>query len=773
MLKNILGDPPLKNKNSSLHRPITVAALLALYTSTTVCVAAETNTKNTPTEMDELVVWGDQKESAQAGYTSPVSSLNQEDLKSINMATTEDAVKYEPSIVIRRRFIGDSNGTLGLRGSNMFQTSRSMVFADGVPLHYLLQSRWNGAPRWTMVSSSEIAQVDVVYGPFSAEYGGNAMGGVVLIETKIPQKQEFHFDGMMFSQSFDDYGFDDTVNGYKGFMSYGDKIGDMSLYMSFNHLDNESQPQTFRDSGFGGTPTTTVTGGILGNNSVGDSRMFYGDTGVVDTVTDNYKVKLGYDFDNWSALLNLAYEDRNSSNIGNSYVQDSLGNTIWSGTDDQGLDIFTINGSKIGASEKERNSLNVGLRLKGDLSESTQMEVNLSSFDVSKDETRSSSLNPNDPLFTGTGKITDFGDTGWQTAEAKWTIDDIGTDGLTVIAGVRHEAYKLNINVYDSANYASGTKDVLRDSSGGESSISAAFTQLNWELNELWDTSFGLRYESWSSSNGYYDQDGSAITDLVYTPSRSEEQLSPKFSLGHKPANDWIVRYSLAQAYRFPIVEEMYSQYEAYSNKSLANPDLKPENGLHHNIMIEHGLDNGYLRVNLYTENIKDVIESQKDVITDVKTFIPVDEVRTTGLEFIANVNKVLIDDLDIRFNVAYTDSEIISNAIDTTIVGNRFPRMPKWRSNLLATYHISSVWDVSGSLQYASNSFGRLDNTDTESNVYGAQDSYTRLGMKTNYHLSTRSRIAFGIDNLTNEVAYVAHPWPGRTLYVTASFDM
>lgn len=691
------------------------------------------------------------------------------------MATTEDAVKYEPSIVIRRRFIGDSNGTLGLRGSNMFQTSRSMVFADGVPLHYLLQSRWNGAPRWTMVSSSEIAQVDVVYGPFSAEYGGNAMGGVVLIETKIPQKQEFHFDGMLFSQSFDDYGFDDSVNGYKGFMSYGDKIGDLSMYMSYNHLDNESQPQSFRDSSISGTSATNVTGGIIGNDSRGNTRVFYGDTGAVDTTTDNYKIKLGYDFENWSALLNLAFEDRNSDNIGNSYVRDNLGNTVWSGTVDQDGDVFTINGSKIGASEKERNSLNVGLRLKGDLSDSTQMEVNLSSFDVSKDETSTSLLNPNDPLYTGEGKITDFGDTGWQTAEAKWIFDDVGVDGLNVIAGVRHEAYKLNINVYDSTNHTLGTKDVLKDSSGGESSIAAAFTQFNWELDEVWDTSFGLRYESWKSSNGYYDQDSSAVTDLVSTPSRSEDMVSPKFSVGHKPADDWIVRYSLAKAYRFPIVEELYSQYEAYSNKSLANPDLQPEDGLHHNIMIEHGLADGYLRVNLYRENIENVIESQTDTSgpVDVRTFVPVDEVQTTGLEFIANVRKVLIDDLDIRFNVANTDSEILRNAADPGIVGNRFPRMPEWRSNLLATYHISTVWDLSGSMQFASDSFGRLDNTDNEDNVYGAQDSYTRLGVKTIYRLSTQSSVSFGIDNLTDEVAYVAHPWPGRTIYVTASYDM
>lgn len=183
------------------------------------------------TKLDDIVVWGQVPASQQVGYTSPTSTLKQQDLAAINMATTEDAVKYEPSITIRRRFIGDANGTLGIRGSNMFQTSRSMVFADGVPLHYFLESRWNGAPRWTMVSASEIAAANVVYGPFSAEYGGNAMGGVVTMETKIPQKREFHIDGSLFSQDFSAYKYDGRLNGFKGFASYGDKIGDLSVYL--------------------------------------------------------------------------------------------------------------------------------------------------------------------------------------------------------------------------------------------------------------------------------------------------------------------------------------------------------------------------------------------------------------------------------------------------------------------------------------------------------------------------------------------------------------
>ena len=741
--------------------------------------AAEKDSTVEAPAMDSIVIWGEQKDSEQAGYTSPVSTLKPEDLASINMATTEDAVKYEPSVVIRRRFIGDSNGTLGMRGSNMFQTSRSMVFADGVPLHYLLESRWNGAPRWTMVSSSEIAQVDVVYGPFSAEYSGNSMGGVVLIETKIPQKQEFHIDGMFFSQSFKDYGFDDDVNGFKGFMSYGDKIGNLSVYLSYNRLDNESQPQSFYSNSISDTSSSTAaTGGLVGNNSKGVTKMFFGDSGVVETTTNNYKVKLGYDFGNWSALLNVAYEDRNSENVGNSYIRDASGNTIWSGEVTQNGQTYTVKSSSLKASELERDSLNLGLRLKGDLSATTQMEVNISSFEVLRDQTRTSTLNPQDSDFTGAGEIEDYGDTGWQTYDAKWTLDELGVEGLSMVTGIRHEAYKLNIDVYSSDNYTQGSKDTLTDSSGGESSLTAAFAQFNLEINEYWDSSFGIRYESWKSNNGYYADDDTSTTqlDLVQTPSRSINRVSPKFSIGLKPADDWIMRYSLAKAYRFPIVEELYSQYEAYTSESIANPDLEPENGLHHNIMIERGLEHGYMRVNLYRENIKNVIESQTTTLdggSSIRTFVPVDEVETTGIEFIANVNKVFVNELDIRFNVAYTDSEIISNAANRTYEGKRFPRMPEWRSNLLATYHLSNVWNVSGSLQYASDSFGQLDNSDTEDNVYGAQDSYTRWGLKTTYQLNKKASIGMGVDNLTNEVAYVAHPWPGRTVYLNASYDM
>lgn len=733
--------------------------------------------------LEEVRVWGGKQSTGDAGYVSPTSLLTAEDMIAINAATTEDLVKFEPSLVIRRRFIGDSNGTLGVRGSNMFQTARSMVFADGVPLHYLLQSRWSGAPRWTMVSASEIAQIEVIYGPFSAEYSGNAMGGVVLIETAIPQEREFRFDTSYFNQQFNAYGFDDNVDGFKAFASYGDKIGDTSLYFSVNHLSNTAQPQTFRDSTFTSSDgDDSVSGALTGNDSRGRARYWYGDTGVVETETNNFKLKIGHEFGAVESLLNIAFEDRHSENVGQSYIRDISGNMLWSGNDHiQDGQAFSINSGRLNASELDRESLSIGLRLKADVGEQSRIEANLNTFSILKDESRGSALNPADPNFTPAGQISEYNDSGWNTAEVKFVSEDFLTPGLELISGLRYEAYELNLDVFNSDNYLAGVKNEFTSRFGGETSIFAAYLQANWQITEQWDAAFGLRHESFESQNGYYDEDtpDTANFDLVYIPSESKTALSPKFSVGYRPQENWLFRYSLAKAFRFPIAEELFSQYEAYNTVAFSNPDLEPEEGLHHNVMIDRSFDHGYVRVNVFQESVENAIESQTDSSTNVRSFVPIDEVDVKGVEFIVNKTNALVDGLDLRFNVTWTDAEIVDNSTaegenpENSIEGNVYPRMPKWRSNLLVTWHFTEQWDLSANLQYASDSYGRISNDDTEDNVYGAQDAYTRLGVKTSYKFDEHWLFSLGIDNLTNDVDYVAHPWPGRTLYLNASFEM
>ena len=45
-------------------------------------------------------------------------------------------------------------------------------------------------------------------------------------------------------------------------------------------------------------------------------------------------------------------------------------------------------------------------------------------------------------------------------------------------------------------------------------------------------------------------------------------------------------------------------------------------------------------------------------------------------------------------------------------------------------------------------------------------------VGLKSTYRMGSGVSLGLGIDNITDEAAYVAHPWPGRTIYANFSYD-
>lgn len=104
------------------------------------------------------------------------ASISTEVLDRLNMPTSEDALRYLPNLNVRQRYIGDRNAALEARGMSNIQSARGLVLADGVILSNLLGSDHANSPRWSMVLPEEIERIDVIYGPYSALYSGNAMG---------------------------------------------------------------------------------------------------------------------------------------------------------------------------------------------------------------------------------------------------------------------------------------------------------------------------------------------------------------------------------------------------------------------------------------------------------------------------------------------------------------------------------------------------------------------------------------------------------------------
>lgn len=167
------------------------------------------------------------------------------DLQKLNLATTVSALRNLPNIFIRERFIGDKNAPVGIRGTSNRQTGRTLVIADGILLSNFLGTGFGNSPRWFLIAPEEIAKVAVIYGPFSALYAGNSIGGTVLFTTKEPDRTESSAKAQYFTHSFNEYATHDDLHGSNAFLSAGGRSGNFTYYAFLNHCDNLSASTIF------------------------------------------------------------------------------------------------------------------------------------------------------------------------------------------------------------------------------------------------------------------------------------------------------------------------------------------------------------------------------------------------------------------------------------------------------------------------------------------------------------------------------------------------
>src|SRR6187551_3338354 len=166
--------------------------------------------------------------------------------RTVNATDAEDALKYLPSLNVRKRYVGDfDHAVLASRASGTQNSARSLVYADGILLSNLLGNGATFTPRWGLVTPEEIERVDVLYGPFSAAFPGNSVGAVVDYVTRMPEELEMHAKLSSFGQDFEIYGSKDRFVGWQASASAGDRSGNFSWWLNFNHLDSDGQPLSF------------------------------------------------------------------------------------------------------------------------------------------------------------------------------------------------------------------------------------------------------------------------------------------------------------------------------------------------------------------------------------------------------------------------------------------------------------------------------------------------------------------------------------------------
>ncbi|WP_211472873.1 TonB-dependent receptor [Collimonas humicola] len=710
----------------------------------------------------------------------PASSerITAEQLQNLNVVNTEDALKYMPNMAIRKRFIGDENATMSVRGNGTSQTARGLVYADGLLLSNLLGNTHSFPPRWSMVFPEDIAQVDVVYGPFSALYPGNSMGATVAITTKMPTRLEAMLKTQVFSQQFKLFGVDGHFDGNKSTAAIGNKVGDLSFLLGIDHLSNAGQPFVYasqpRSTQAAGAAAIPVTGAYSYTDPNGAPATIFGVNaeGAERALQDQFKFKAAYDITpTLQAGFTFGYWRQQVSNSTQTFLRDAKGNPVYSGLVNIGGYQYKLPESFFAPAASESENQLYGLTLKSRNASGWNYSAIASYFDVAKSISRSA----NSALAGNPGGVATFGDgSGWKTLDlaADYKPAAVAAGSHWPTFGYHYDNYFLENTTYNLSNWRrSDGSDSFNNAFAGKTETQALFAQDAWQLNQLWKLTYGLRYEDWRAYDGARAVTGSARRYA----DRSLSYWSPKAALSYKAGSDLTLRFSSGRAYRFPTVSELFQGSLTGSTLVNNDPNLKPENDLAKELSAEWAHFNGLLRMSLFEDDVKNTLFSQTNttVFPNVSSIQNIDRVRSRGIELSYAAEDVLLRGLDLSASVGYTRSIILENSKNPATVGKNFYRIPLWRSNLVGSYRISEQATATLAGRYSGRQYNTLTNSDVNPDTFGGTSSFLVFDSKLTFRPDRHTELGIGVDNLTNRRYYVYYPYPGRTFYLEAKVSL
>jgi len=715
-----------------------------------------------PSPLPGVTVTGTSSALETPAFPASVATVDAANVQTrINAVDVEDAAKYLPSLFIRKRNYGDTQPVLATRTWGVGSSARTLVYVDDILISALIANNNTiGAPRWGVVSPEEIGSITMLYGPFSAAYAGNSIGGVMHIDTRVPDKTEFTVEQTEALQSFGQYRTKGDYPTSQTSATFGGREGDFSWFVGANLQNSFSQPLSYVTAA---TPPAGTSGAIIASNKLGQPADVLGAGGLLHTLMTSLDGKFTYDFAPWLHATYLVGYWRNDANSkAQTYLVDADGKATFGGANG-----FASNTYKL-----DEEHLMQGLALKTDSGGAWDGEAVVSYYDFLRDRQLSPAAVGSGTAFSDNGRRADLGGTNWATLDLKgiWRPQRVGA-GQEITFGLHADQYTLKNPTWNTTAWQEGASATSLFTAGrGKTDTQALWMQDAWAFAPDWVATLGLRYETWRASDGFNLSAGTAIRQ----PNATADGFSPKATLQWNVAADWHLRASLARAIRFPTVGELYQIVSTGSTFVSPNPDLRPERARSGEIALERDLDGGSLRVSLFQENTRNALVAQTATLESAPvpvSFVQnVGEIRNRGVEFVLQKNDVLVRGLQVSGSVTLVDSTILSDpsfasSAGTTATGKHAPNVPRWRATAVATYEPDAHWAFTLAGRYSGKQYSTLDNTDNTANVFGAFDKFLVFDARVHYKISEQWSAAVGIDNLTNEKYFLFHPFPQRTL--------
>jgi len=743
-----------------------------------------------------VTISGGQPTSLPTQIPTTVEGTTREQIeRTINATDSEDALKYFPSLLVRKRYIGDYNhAILSSRASGTGNSARSAVYADGMLLSNYLGNGVGGLsypPRWGMVTPEEIERVDVMYGPFSAAYPGNSVGAVVDYVTRMPTQFEAHAKVGYTSQPCDLYGSHQTFRAWQSSVSLGNKNGDWSWWINASRTDSQGQPLTFPTrlvgSGTPGTAGTAVTGAVPGADKSNTPWYILGTGTQYSTRQDHAKAKLAYDITptlRATYILGLWQNDANGNPA--SYLRNASGQPVYSGPININGQAFTgaqaLGGGDFPVTRENLLHVMQGLSVKSHTQGVWDWEVAASLYDYQRDDKRQNSAANTLPAAWsgGPGTLADGSGTGWSTLALKGTWRPTGTaSGHVVDFGFQQENYRLRYLTSNIAgNYLTDGPGTLASNVRGNTQLQSLYAQDAWLLAPRWKAVLGGRAEHWEATDG---STAFSATSALNYPARRENYFSPKGALSWQWLPDTVLRASIGRAVRMPTVSELYGATSTTNSQYINDPNLKPEKSWTTELSAEKDLGNALARLTFFAEDTRDSLYSQTTYDATANRNISrvqnVNRIATRGIETALNGSDVLVRGLDLNASVTYARSIIKDNSGFVSVPGDTIgkwqPNIPRWRATALASYRVNERLSATLGARYSGRQYRTLDNSDVNGFAYQGVSRYFTTDVRVRYQITRQWSAAFGIDNLNNYQYWNFHPYPQRSYTAELKVDL
>ncbi len=701
--------------------------------------------------LGEVVVTATRMETGASVTPAAVTVVTAKNIETKNASRLGDVLDQVPSLYLRGGALGQSQGTIGTSGMSLrgIDQTKILMLLDGQPI----QDASSGKMNWRVPFVEDIERVEVVPGAFSSLYGSNAIGGVVNIITKQPDKREFT---AKIKKGWGD------ASGEDASIYFRDKMdGGLGFVGGLGYQNRDSYVNDFvLKPSVAGAAGTAVTGAQAITTREGVPTYLVGDLGTTPWNSTHATAKLFYDLNTRDKIYaGVNYQEtKQSYKQFNTYLRNAAtGAPVSSG-------ILGINGARVVLANSDFTSFSF-LPLHeattryfagydGIVGNDYSLKIDFGKIKRAYSFTLAS---PAATWDSGAGSLSDTPNDGLDgTIQLSFPV---GAKHFLVTGMALHQD-SVNQKIYALTNWRNPDyRTTVNNRFNGKSTTLSVFAQDEISATDALKIYLGGRLDEWET------QGDNLAT--VYSK-RSVSAFSPKASVVYKQSENAMLRASYGRSFRTPTNQDMYTTSVSRGRTTAGDPNLQPERGTTWEL-------GGELR---FSESTKATVTYYETQLSNLIYLMQVS--ATNSLRINAGKAKVkgielggttkLARWLELDANYAYVDSEILENSTDPLSVGKRLTESPKNIAGIgLTAQH--GAWSGTLNARYVGHSFITAQNTDVVEGVPGSYDAYTVVNAKLGYAFSKGIKAHIAINNLLDEKNYSFFRNPSRNVVAGLDF--